>query len=91
MASGQFALFRRPVVSKEVCAGLAFGGERYAGTERTQVEREFLLRNAAMGSQPRTQQGPKAFHRINMNLVEAFFVFIVAVADGVVIKTPSRQ
>ena len=49
-----------------------------------------------MGSQPGTQQGPEALHRVDMNLIETIPVFIAgvftpAMADGVMIKTPSRQ
>ena len=64
--------------------------------KEAQVEGQFLLRDSPMGSQPRTQQGPEALHRVDMNLIETLPVFIAgvftpAMADGVMIKTPSRQ
>ena len=48
--------------------------------KETQVERQFLLRNAAMGPQPRTQQRPAPLGGVDMDLVKAVAVVIAGSA-----------
>jgi hypothetical protein len=64
--------------------------------EEAEVERETLLGDAAVRPQPGAQQGPEAFDRVDVNLVEAVAVFIAGilpstVADGLVLVAPLRQ
>ena len=64
--------------------------------KETQVERQFLLRNAAMGPQPGAQQRPEAFGGVDVDLMEAIAIvvagiFASAVAHGVMVETPFRQ
>ena len=47
--------------------------------KESQVNRQLFLRNAAMWAQPRAQQRPEAFHRIDMYFVETVTVFIAGV------------
>ncbi len=59
--------------------------------KEAQVQRQFLLREAAMRSQPGTEQRPKALHRVDMNFVEAIpvlvtGVFTPAMTHGMMIK-----
>ena len=49
-----------------------------------------------MGTQPGSEQGPEAFHGIDMDLMEAVAVFIpsvfaFAMADGLVLISPCRK
>ena len=44
--------------------------------EEPQVEREFLLGNAPMRTQPTAQQRPEPFHRIHMHFTKAVAIFI---------------
>ena len=60
------------------------------------VERQFLLRNASVGSQPRSQQRPAAFPRIDVNFVEAVAIVVASVLaasviDGEVLLAPFLQ
>src|SRR3954452_7530870 len=60
------------------------------------IDREFLLRDAAMRPQPGAQQGPATFHGVDVDLVEAIAVlvariFAAAVTDGLVPVAPHRQ
>ena len=64
--------------------------------KETQVERQFLLRNAAMGPQPGAQQRPEAFGGVDVDLMEAIAIvvagiFASAVAHGVMVETLFRQ
>src|SRR4051812_666871 len=61
-----------------------------------EIDREFLLRNAAMRPQPGAKQGPATFHGVDVDLVEAVTVlvariFAAAVTDGLVLVAPHRQ
>ena len=61
-----------------------------------QVQRQLLLGNPTMGSQPGAQQRPKALHRIDMHLVKAVpivipRIFSPTVADRLVAIAPLRQ
>jgi len=47
--------------------------------KEAQVQRQFFLRDAPMGPQPRAQQRPEALGSINMNLIEAVPVFVAGV------------
>src|SRR5690349_11243246 len=60
------------------------------------IDREFLLGDAAMRSQPGAQQRPASFHGVDVDLVEAIAVlvariFATAVTDGLVPVAPHRQ
>lgn len=64
--------------------------------KKTQVERQFLLRDPPMGSQPRAQQGPEPLGGVDVDLMETVTVLIAgvfpsAVADRPVVKTPLGQ
>mgnify|MGYP003487516614 CR=1 FL=1 len=64
--------------------------------KEAQVQRQFLLRDAAMRSQPGTEQRPKALHRVDMNFMEAIpvlvtGVFASAMTHGMMIKPPFLQ
>src|SRR6266581_2977022 len=61
--------------------------------EETEVEREFLLGDAPMRTQPTAQQRPKPFHRIDMHFTQAVAIFIsgvlaLAVVDALMIIAP---
>jgi hypothetical protein len=47
--------------------------------KESQVNRQLFLRNAAMWAQPRAQQRPETFHRVDMDFVETVTVFIAGV------------
>jgi len=57
--------------------------------EEAEIERQLVLRDAAMRTQPGTQQRPKSFHRVDVDLAEAVPVLVAGifasgVADGLV-------
>src|SRR4051812_2803982 len=47
--------------------------------EEPQVERQLLLRDPPVRAQPRPQQGPKAFDRVDMDLMEAIPIVITGI------------
>src|SRR5918992_5249731 len=47
--------------------------------EETEVEREFLLRNAPMRTKPTPQERPEALHGIHMHFTQAIAIFISGV------------
>jgi transposase len=52
--------------------------------EEGEVERQLLLREAAVGPEPGAQQGPDALHRVDVHLAEAVAVLVARVlAPGV--------
>ncbi len=60
--------------------------------KETQVERQFFLRDPAMGPQPGAQQRPEAFGGVDVDLMEAITIIVAgifasAVAYGVVVET----
>ena len=64
--------------------------------EETEVEREFLLGDAPMRTQPTAQQRPKPFHRIDMYFTKAVAIFIAgvlapAVVDALMLIAPRLQ
>ncbi len=64
--------------------------------EEAEIERQLVLRDAAMRTQPGTQQRPKSFHRVDVDLAEAVPVLVAGifasgVADGLVPIAPSWQ
>ena len=59
--------------SKEGFAALA---QVMGQLEERQIQGKLLLRDAAMGAQPTTQQRPNPFHRIDVYFVEAITIFI---------------
>ena len=64
--------------------------------KEAQVQRQLLLREAAMRSQPGTEQRPKALHRVDMNFMEAIpvlvtGVFTPAMTHRMMIKAPVLQ
>lgn len=64
--------------------------------KETQVERQFLLRNAAMRSQPGAQQRLEALGGVHMNLMETTPIVIVgvfapAMTHSMVVETSFRQ
>ena len=64
--------------------------------EEAEVEGEFLLRDAAMRPEPGSQQGPDAFHGVDMRLVAAIAilvtrVFSLTVTDRLMLITPRGQ
>ena len=64
--------------------------------KEAQVQRQLLLREAAMRSQPGTEQRPKALHRVDMNFMEAIpvlvaGVFTPAMTHRMMIKPPLLQ
>ena len=64
--------------------------------EETQVDREFLLRNAPMRAQPTAQQRPKPFHRIHMHFTQAVAIVISSelapsMVDTLMIVSPRLQ
>ncbi len=50
--------------------------------EQAEVERQLVLRDAAVRSQPGAQQRPEAFHRVDMHLAEAVPVRVDKGARG---------
>jgi len=64
--------------------------------EEAEVERQFVLRDAPMRSQPGAQQRPKSFHGVDVDLAEPVPVLITgilaaSVADGLVLVAPGGQ
>ena len=64
--------------------------------EEAEIERQLLLRDAAVWSEPRTQQGPEAFQRVDMDFAEAVPILIAGVltarmADRLVSVAPALQ
>ncbi len=60
--------------------------------EEAEIERQLVLRDAAMHAQPEAQQRPKTFDRVGMDFAEAVAVFVFVagvfaapVADGLVL------
>jgi hypothetical protein len=63
--------------------------------EKVQVQGQLFLRNAAMGTQPGTEQRPKAFEGVDMHFMKAIAIFIAGIfpsgmIDGLVLKAPAR-
>lgn len=64
--------------------------------EESQIEGQMLLRNAAMGAQPGTQQRPKPFQRVDMHFMKAVpivitSIFSLAVINAVMVIAPRLQ
>jgi len=64
--------------------------------EEAQVQRQLLLRDAAVRPEPGAQQRPEALHRVDVHLAEAIAVLVARilaapVADGLVPVAPSLQ
>ena len=64
--------------------------------EEAEVERQLVLRDAAVRSQPGAQQRPEAFHGVDVDLAEAVAVFVASVfaapmADSLVPVASSWQ
>jgi len=64
--------------------------------EEAEVERQLLLRDAAVRAQPGAQQGPEAFQGIDVDLAETIAVLVAGVfaapmADRLVPVAPSGQ
>src|SRR3990172_7262475 len=47
--------------------------------KESEIARQLFLRNATMWTQPRTQQRPKSFHRVDMNFMKAVSIFIASI------------
>jgi hypothetical protein len=47
--------------------------------EEDEVERQLLLRDAAMGPQPRAQQRPEALSRVDVDLAEAVAIVVAGI------------
>ncbi len=50
--------------------------------KESQVERQFLLGELAMGTEPGAQQWPEAHHGVDMDLVEAVTVLVMGVTSA---------
>src|SRR5215208_2705318 len=64
--------------------------------EEAEVERQLLLRDAAVRAQPGAQQGPEALERVDVHLAEAVAVLVACVlatpvTDGLVRVAPGLQ
>jgi len=64
--------------------------------EETEIQRQFVLRDAAVRAQPGAQQRPEAFDGIDVNFAEPIAVFVtrilaVSVADRLVAIAPGWQ
>src|SRR5919197_5010130 len=64
--------------------------------EETQVERQFLLGNASMRTQPTAQQRPKPFHRVHMHFTKPVAIVIAgefapSMVDALMRIAPSLQ
>jgi hypothetical protein len=64
--------------------------------KKPQIERQIVLRDAAMRPKPRPEQGPKAFHGIDMHCVKALpvvipSVFPLAMPDALRLVAPLCQ
>jgi hypothetical protein len=64
--------------------------------EEAKVEGKLVLRDAPMGTQPGTQERPKAFDGVDMHLAEAVAILVarilsVRMANGFVLVTPDGQ
>jgi hypothetical protein len=52
--------------------------------KESQVDRQFFLRNTAMRAQPRAQQRPETFRRVDMDCVETVALFVTRLLAGAV-------
>ena len=64
--------------------------------EKGKIQGQVFLGNASVWAQPTAQQGPRAFHRVDMHFVEAIAVVIPgilasAVANTAVFITPNGK
>jgi len=64
--------------------------------EEAEIEGQLVLREAPVRAQPGAQQGPKAFHRVDVDLAEAVAVLVAGilasgVADRLVPVAPGWQ
>src|SRR3954449_122434 len=64
--------------------------------EEAEIQRQLLLRDAAVRAEPGAQQGPRALHRVDVDLAEAVAILVArilpaTVADGLVPIAPGRQ
>src|SRR5215510_16439540 len=64
--------------------------------EEPQVDREFLLGNAPMRTQPTAEEGPEPFHGIHMHFTNAIAIFISSeltpsMVDMLMIVPPGLQ
>src|SRR4051794_38383816 len=64
--------------------------------EESEVERQLLLRDAPVRSQPGTQQGPGPLHGVDVDLAEAVAILVArvlpaSVADRLVLIAPGWQ
>src|SRR4051794_821781 len=75
---------------------LATGPDVVDELEESQVQRQALLRDSSVGTEPRTQQRPEPFEGVDMHLTEAIAVVIPGVlprrmADRLVAVAPLDQ
>ena len=96
MDSSQFAPLRDQEFQKGSEQAFAPDAGVMHELKEAQVERQFLLRNAAMRSQPRAQQGPESLSGINMDFIKTVTVLIAgvfppAMADRSMVKPPLGQ
>src|SRR5215210_957318 len=64
--------------------------------EEAEIDRQLLLRDAPVRAEPGAQQGPRPFHRVDVDLAEAVpilvaGVFAATVTGGLVLIAPGRQ
>src|SRR3954462_12851047 len=64
--------------------------------EESEVERQLVLRDAAVRAEPGAQQGPRPLHGVDVDLAEAVAILVAgvlpaSVADGLVLVAPGWQ
>src|SRR3954449_4432090 len=64
--------------------------------EVTEIQRQLLLCDAAVRTEPRAQQGPRPFHGVDVDLAEAVPILVarvlaMCVTDCLVLIAPGRQ
>ncbi len=55
--------------------------------EKTQIQRQVVLREAAMGAKPGPQERPKAFHGIDVYFIQAITIIIPGIFATTVAHT----
>src|SRR5215213_11495042 len=96
LGSGVLASLSHQGCDKGAEEGFAAAPSVVHEREESEVERQLLLRDAPVRSQPGAQQGPGPLHGVDVDLAEAVAILVArvlpaSVADGLVLVAPGWQ